>query len=232
VKADWSLRFGAVMVPTVRNGAVFDTDIAHASSEALEFEKPYKLGNQSGKIRLLAFLTQAQMGNYSKAIEWGIANNSAPNLDAFHAWGRTKYGFGINAEHTFNENVGAFARASWNDGQNETWTFTEIDRHASAGVVLNGNLWNRKEDKLGIAQIVDGISKPHQDYLKAGGYGFIIGDGKLNYGLECVSEIYYSFKVPNVNIWLSPDYQLVINPAYNKDRGPVHAFGIRFHAEI
>ncbi|WP_372341156.1 carbohydrate porin, partial [Escherichia coli] len=36
----------------------------------------------------------------------------------------------------------------------------------------------------------------------------------------------------NKFLWVTLDYQFVINPAYNKDRGPVHVFGIRGHVEF
>jgi high affinity Mn2+ porin len=85
---------------------------------------------------------------------------------------------------------------------------------------------------LGIAQVINGLSKDHRDYLKAGGYGFIIGDGNLNYHPEFVTELFYSFKLPACPLWISPDYQFIMNPAYNKDRGPVSAFGIRSHIEF
>lgn len=232
VKPEWALRFGVVTVPTTANGSVMDTKIAKSRAESLEFEQDYSIGGQKGVIRLIGFLTEAQMGNYKQAIDWGLTHNTTSDLAYTRGYGKTKYGMGINIEHNFNDHVGMFFRSGWNDGHNETWAFTEIDRHASIGLSLNGNLWNRKEDNLGIASITNGISKDHRDFLADGGYGFIIGDGKLNYGLENITELYYSFRVSKQSLWLSPDYQFIINPAYNKDRGPVHAFGIRFHAEI
>jgi high affinity Mn2+ porin len=45
-----------------------------------------------------------------------------------------------------------------------------------------------------------------------------------------VLETFYPF---SVNTWLrvTLDYQYVVNPAYNADRGPVSIFGLRAHAE-
>jgi high affinity Mn2+ porin len=95
------------------------------------------------------------------------------------------------------------------------------------GLQLKGKLWNRNNDQIGIALVMNGISKDHRDYLKKGGYGFIIGDGNLSYASELIGEVYYSFKLGKYPLWISPDYQFILNPAYNKDRGPVNAFGIR-----
>jgi high affinity Mn2+ porin len=232
VKPKWALRFSAVMVPVEANGAIMDWNILRSRSESMEFEHQYTIVNLKGTVRFMTYLTEARMGNYQKALEWGINHHSAPEIDSVQAVGRTKFGFGINIEQPISKTLGTFLRASWNDGKNQTWTFTEIDRHISAGFVLNGDSWKRKDDKLGFAQIVDGLSKVHRDYLKAGGYGFIIGDGNLNYGLEAISEIYYSFRLFKYDLWLTPNYQFILNPAYNKDRGPVHSFGMRMHVEI
>jgi hypothetical protein len=124
----------------------------------------------------------------------------------------------------------AVARTGWNDGKYATWAFTEIDRTISAGLSLKGTAWKRKDDVVGIGQIVNGLSADHRAFLKTGGYGFIIGDGGLHYGNESITEAYYSAQVTKT-FWISFDYQLVINPGYNKDRqGPVHVFGFRGHA--
>ncbi|MDP4210124.1 MAG: carbohydrate porin [Bacteroidota bacterium] len=229
VKPQWALRFAMVMVPVRANEAVMDSKFLRSHSEALEFEHKYSIGNQYGTIRLMTFLTEARMGNYQKAIAWGTAHNTAPVIDSVSALGRTKYGFGVNIEQNLSKNVGMFVRAGWNDGLNETWAFTEIDRCLSTGIQLGGKFWKRTDDNLGIALIANGLSTEHRDYLKGGGYGFIIGDGNLNYGSELIAEMYYSFKLPRYNFWLSPDYQFIINPAYNRDRGPVSAFGVRAH---
>jgi high affinity Mn2+ porin len=232
IKPQWALRLSSVMVPTTANGAVMDNNILHANSEAIEFEHQYKIGSQSGVIRLMSYFTSAGMGNYKEALTWGTSHNASPAIDSTHAVGRTKFGFGINIEHNINENVGLFLRSSWNDGQNETWMFTEIDRAVSLGIQLNGNLWKRNNDKLGLALLANGLSDEHRNYLKAGGYGFIIGDSHLNYQSEMITELYYSFKLKNYPLWISPDYQFIMNPGYNRDRGPVHALGIRTHVEF
>jgi Carbohydrate-selective porin len=172
------------------------------------------------------------MGSYKDAISWGIARNAAPDIDSVGKAGNTKLGFGVNIEQELSPEVGLFMRAGWNDGKNETWAFTEVDQHVSVGANLSGNLWKRPNDNLGIAQIVNGISTDHRSYLKAAGIGFIIGDGNLSYRPECITEVYYSFKLQNYPFWLSPDYQLIVNPAYNRARGPVNAFGIRAHLEL
>jgi high affinity Mn2+ porin len=123
-------------------------------------------------------------------------------------------------------------RFSWNDGKNETWCFTEIDQSIALGASLKGTRWKRSEDVLGFACVVNGISNDHREYLRAGGLGFILGDGTLSYAPEAIAEVYYSCLALKSGLWLSGDYQLCFNPGYNKDRGPANIISIRAHIEL
>ena len=125
------------------------------------------------------------------------------------------------------DDLGFFARLSWNDGRTQNWMFTEMDRAVSAGLSLTGLRWNRPEHTAGLATNIGWISEGRRRYLAAGGIGFITGDGRLNYGPEWVTELYYNVPVaPGVHVAF--DYQFVVNPAYNRDRGPVNVFALRF----
>lgn len=169
------------------------------------------------------------MGNYNQYIQ---EKPISPDITSTRQYGRTKYGVGINLEQELSEGIGFFARASCNDGRNETWVFTEIDRSVSAGLSLKGTRWKRVNDVMGIGTVMSGLSAQHQNYLSAGGYGFIIGDGKLNYGMESVTEIYYKANVFSESFYITPNYQFAYHPAYNKNRGPAHLIGVRAHIEF
>lgn len=225
---NWTLRFAATMVTTTANGAIWDQRIGKANSQTLEFEKRYTLSGQKGAFRVLAFNNNGKMGSYKDALARNPVN---PEVDTLLSYGHRKYGFGINAEQSITNDFGVFAKLSYNDGKTETWFFTEIDRSLSFGGVLKGTSWKRGDDELGLAFVANGISQPHRDYLAAGGYGFIIGDGKLNYGTEMLTEFYYKVHASK-NIAISPGYQFIVNPAYNKDRGPVSVFSLRLHVEF
>ncbi len=226
----WDLRFALTMVTNTANGSVWDGKIGKANSQTLEYEKRYVLpGGRQGSFRVLGFNNNAKMGNYRLAI---AQNPTAPDIVSTRAYGRNKFGFGLNADQYLSKDFGIFAKASYNDGRNETWAFTEIDRSISFGGVLNGASWKRKSDDVGLAFVGNGISAAHRDYLAAGGYGFIIGDGALNYKPELLAELYYKLNAYKDSIYFTPDYQFILNPAYNKDRGPVHVFSIRVHVAI
>ncbi len=226
VRERWAIRAATSLVPTTANGQELNWQWNGNNSNTLELEKSTTFFGKEGKLRALAFYTTTYMGSYAEAIK-----QTNPDVTLTRKPGRVKYGFSINYEQVLTQESGLFFRASWNDGNNETWAFTEIDHSISGGFVKD-NLFGRKEDRLNIGFALNGISNIHRQYLAKGGYGFIIGDGKLpNYGLESILEINYNIKVTD---WLSvtPDYQFVMNPAYNQDRGPVHALALRVHTEF
>jgi len=222
-------RIAAVMVPTEANGNVMDKNIGKARSHTLELEKPITLFGQQGTIRILGFYTLAHMGNYREAI---ATAQEVTDITTTRVYSRNKFGGAINFEQPLSDSWGMFARGSWNDGKNETWAFTEIDRSVCLGFVQKEGFLKRQSDELGIAAVANGISKDHSAYLKAGGYGFIIGDGQLNYKPEFITEVYYKVNLFYRGFWLTPDYQFVLHPAYNSDRGPANIVSIRAHIEL
>jgi high affinity Mn2+ porin len=223
----WRIRGAAVLVPRVANGLEFDSNLGKAHGVALENELHYDLGGREGVARLLLFLNDAHMGDYDEAVR----TTHPPDITATRAYGRSKYGFAVSADQDVTDELGAFARLSWNDGRNETWAFTEIDGSVALGAVTTGAQWKRPADTLGGAVVLNAISAPHQRYLGSGGYGFIIGDGALNYGFENVWEAYYRLQLTPA-IAFAADYQFIVNPAYNRDRGPVQVAGLRAHIEF
>jgi carbohydrate-selective porin OprB len=181
-------------------------------------------------LRVLGFQNRVTAGAYSEAVAAAAASGGAPNLADVHT-ARTKRGIGIGTRVAVTENVGAYVRAGWSDGKTETFMFTEIDRSLAAGTLVKGGRWGRPDDTLGLAAYVNGLSRPHRDYLAAGGLGFFLGDGRLNYATESTVESFYSLAV-NKQFFLSAGYQRIRNPGYNRDRGPAEVFSLRLHGEI
>jgi high affinity Mn2+ porin len=170
------------------------------------------------------------MGNYLEALAMKPVD---PVIEDTRSYDSVKYGFCLNFEQEFTKDLGGFLRLGWNDGQTETWAFTEIDQTVSFGVVLKGTRWCREQDQVGTAMAINGLSTSHREYLAAGGLGFILGDGQLNYAPEICWETYYRWQVlKDKSIWISPDLQLVANPGDNCDRGPVVIGTLRAHAEF
>ncbi len=222
------IRYDFSLLPKTANGMDMNWNISQAGSQTLEYTRNYLISGKKGAIRLESYLNICNMGNYNESL---TLNPSFPDITTTRKNGRVKYGFCMNDEQAINNDLGVFFRAGWNDGKNETWVFTEIDRTVSLGISAKGNRWNRPDDTIGLANVVSGLSASHINYLKDGGKGFELGDGNLNYSLENLTEFYYSFLMSK-NISLTGTYQHIINPGYNKDRGPVNVLSVRVHLQI
>ncbi len=236
IKPGWGIRLSSVAVPRIANNPPLQYNISKAHSETLGIEK--KTGNKKhpGAVRLLVSNSYTKAPSYAEGIA-AIADNDSTILKIISGkeentgYGGRKFGLGMSADQEITDEITLFARAGWNDGQYATWAFTEIDQTASLGLSVKGTKWHRSNDVCGIAGVVNGISDAHRSFLADGGYGFIIGDGALNYGHEGIIETYYNIQL-TTSLWLTFDYQFVNNPAYNKDRGPVSVFGMRGHFEF
>jgi high affinity Mn2+ porin len=232
----WEIRAAGVTVPTTANGSKFDWQLCKANSETIEGEKKWKVKGHAGSVRATGYISFTKAVKYRdaiNAIQHGDSslNNIISGATEGTNYGGVKYGFCLNAEQELTDYLGVFARASWNDGHSASWAFTEIDNSFHLGMNMKGKLWKRPTDNWGLAEVVNGISKDHQDYLSAGGKGFIIGDGHLNYGHEFVMETYYRAQLASF-LSVSLDYQFCLNPAYNMDRGPVHIIATRVHFDL
>ena len=228
----WAARFGEMLMPTVANGITLDWNIARARGENAEVEYHTSfLPKRATVVRALGFVDHANMGSYRDAIDGYLkGNDPVPDITRYRKQGRVKYGFGLNAEQELTASLRAFGRLGWNDGANESFAYTEIDRSAEIGADFQGRPWRRSQDKVGAAYVANGISGDHRRYLELGGLGFILGDGGLNYGLEKIFETYYT-----AHVWrglsVAADYQHVQNPGYNRDRGPASVVSFRIHVE-
>lgn len=221
----WTLRAAAVLQPTTANGLEMDAHFWKANGLVLENEVRFEVATRPGIARLLLFWNNARAGSYSDALE---SNVFPPDVTLSRKYSRSKWGFALSLEQEISASLGCFARISWSDGRNETWAFTEVDHSVALGIVQDGAKWSRPLDSAGLALVGNGIAGPHRRYLAAGGLGFILGDGALDYAFEGIVEAYYRFAVIPA-VALSPDYQFILHPAYNVARGPVHVFGFRTH---
>jgi high affinity Mn2+ porin len=229
----WAVRFAEALMPKVANGIHLDADLSRAHSENFEFElHGTVMRHQEGVIRFLAFANHANMGSYREAVDNLLAGlTPKPDITAHPLRTTLKYGFGLNFEQPLNSWMGIFGRWGWNEGRHESFAYTEVDQTAEVGAGASGQRWHRKFDRAGLVFVSNGISRDHQEYLRLGGIGFLLGDGTLTYGRENIFESYYTLHVWR-GIYPSVGLQHINNPGYNQDRGPVLVPTLRLHLEL
>ncbi|WP_149536218.1 carbohydrate porin [Siccirubricoccus phaeus] len=220
----WGVRVGAFRVARQANGLFLDPATTRAWQVIGQVDRFWEIGGRPGAIRLLYGLSRTRQSRWGELPPDGTAP-FAINPQGY----RLKHMVAGNLEQEVAEGIGFFARLSWNDGRTQNWMFTEMDRAVSGGLSFDGKRWDRPGDTAGLGFNIGWISHGRRRYLEAGGIGFITGDGRLNYGPETTLETYYDWRLA-AGINLAVNAQLVVNPAYNRDRGPVPIIGLRLHA--
>jgi hypothetical protein len=229
----WSVRYGIFAMPIVANGIDMDWAFSRAHGGNGEFELRKSLVKKlKGTTRLLFYANRAHMGTYREANDAFLAGiDKTPDITLHEHYGALKYGFGYNTEQEVTENLRVFGRFGWNEGQHESFAYTEVDQTVLAGADYYGTRWRRPLDKVGLAVVSNAIKRDHQEYLKLGGLGFLLGDGNLNYGRENIVEGYYNLHAWR-GVFYSVDVQHIDDPGYNRDRGPAWVGSIRAHVDF
>lgn len=215
----WELTAGSLQMPTQANGNQLDPELSVARGDNLQLTVMPEGTGFTGKI--LLYENHARMGNYAEAL--ARAGAGVPDITLTREPGRTKKGLALNFEQQLAEGWSVFFRSGWSDGRQESFAFAEVDMATSIGFAATGF---GKDDAWGIALAQDRLSASHAAYLAAGGLGFVLGDGRLDYGPERIVEAYYRWQ-PRPWLALSPDVQRIQNPGYNRDRGPATVAGLR-----
>lgn len=235
----WSVRYGIFAMPTVANGIDLDWAFSRAHGQNGEFELRHSfVKGRSGTERVLFYANNAHMGDYREAVE-AFLNGSdharygvtVPTITLHEHYGALKYGFGYNFEQEATDQLRVFGRFGWNEGQHESFAYTEVDQTVELGADYAGARWHRPVDKVGLAFVSNAIKRDHQNYLHYGGLGFLLGDGNLNYGRETIVESYYNWHAWR-GLYYAVDVQHIDNPGYNRDRGPVWVGSVRAHVDF
>ena len=232
-QGNWTFRAGIFDLSTTPTGGIspngVNLDPTFDQFQMVgEIEDRYELWGQPGAIKITGFLSRGRAGDYADAIALSAITGEPADIDAVRKY-TSRPGVSVNVQQQVTETIGVFARAGWADGNVEPWDFTDIDRTVSAGVSVAGKQWGRPDDTVGFAGAINGISKIHEEFFNAGGLGILVGDGQLpNPGLEQIIETYYNYALSS-STRLTADYQLVVNPGYNTDRGPANVFSGRVH---
>ena len=229
--SDWTLRGGVFDLSRVPNSKELERGFGQFAVIG-EVEHRTELGaGRPGKVRLLGYLNRGRMARYDDAVAEPGVPATPPDPARVRRYA-SRPGAAVNVEQQLAPDLGAFARASINDGSKEAYDFTDINRSLSGGLSLQGARWERAADTVGVAFAINRLSDAAKRYFAAGGVGILVGDGQLpHYGDERILEAYYAARVlPHAVV--TADLQFIDHPAYNRDRGPLPVVGLRFHAEF
>jgi high affinity Mn2+ porin len=226
----WTLRGGFFDLSEVPNSVHLEPGF-HEFQLDFELEHRHEIGSRPGRLLLTLFESRGRMGLLNDAVQLAESTGSPPDIAAVRTY-RSRGGASLSFEQELAPDLGMFARAGKADGSTEVYEFTDVDRTLAAGISLQGARWGRSDDAVGLAAIDNRISGAREAFLNAGGLGILVGDGKLPHpGPEQIIETFYSAAIANF-AHLSLDYQWINHPAYNRDRGPVSVYSVRFHAEF
>jgi carbohydrate-selective porin OprB len=240
---DWrgfTLRAGLGLMPTIANGIDLQWNLHRASGQNYELEvrrtpAAVWLPGRKGAMRGLAFVNHANMGDYRLQNQLAVAARTAPVITAHPLQSTVKYGFGLNLEQELTSNLRAFGRFGWNEGQHESFAYTEVDQTIEGGFDVKASAFSafsrRKDDKIGVTFVSNAIKRDHQAYLALGGLGFLLGDGHLHYAREDTLEAYYNLHAWK-GVFYALDEQYIRHPGYNQDRGPVMVESVRMHVDF
>ena len=230
---NWSARYGVMLMSKVANGIDLVWNLNQAHGQNMEYElRKSPIANRKGVYRILSYVNTAHMGNYREAVRAFVDGiDPKPDITKHERFGATKYGFGFNLEQEVSDNARIFGRTGWNDGATESYEYTEVEQTIQLGGDYKGTRWHRPYDKAGLAFVSNAIKRDHQNYLRDGGLGFLLGDGKLNYGRETIEEFYYNAHAYR-GMYFALGVTHVNNPGYNQDRGPVWVPSIRSHIDF
>jgi high affinity Mn2+ porin len=223
----FTLRAGLFDLSEVPNSTNLDSTFEQFQWDG-EIEERHEILGQPGKFKVTGFLSRGRMGSFQDAIDLAAITGGPADIAAVRRY-QGRPGVSFNLEQQLAQDLGLFARGGVADGNVEPFEFTDIDRTLSGGLSLAGRQWGRPNDTVGVAGVVNGISSVHQAFFNDGGLGIVVGDGQLPHpGLEQIVETYYSYSLPQS--WkITFDYQYIVNPGYNRDRGPVSVVSTRLH---
>jgi hypothetical protein len=239
IESAFAVRYGIAAMPIVANGQDLQYEFRRGNGQNVELELhrgpasfAHSMAGRRGAIRLLGYVNKANMGDYRQQnIKFLQGLTPTPDITAHPLQSTVKYGVGLNMEQEVGDGLRLYARFGWNEGQHESYAYTEIDQTFNFGGDYSGKTWRRANDKIGLTFVTNAIKRDHQAYLKMGGLGFILGDGKLNYAREDILEGYYNLHTWRGVYW-ALDGQFIEHPGYNQDRGPVLVESVRMHVDF
>jgi porin len=197
-------------LPSYDLGGVIELDISNVSIRALAMNTNYEADLDAYKnynyfALQLGYAIDTGLGEGNYRLIGFTTNNKFPN------WDGTDFvnlnGFSLSADQQLGTIVGVFARLGWQDDRAEI----VHDAIYSAGVNINGKLWGREQDEIGI------------------GYVYLSGADKGDIDSTNVFETYIKFKVLEYAD-ISLDIQYIADNYKHEEDIDGFICGVRVHA--
>lgn len=190
-------------------GAHFDNTLSSPFA-ILQVDSRRSFNGREGNYRLYAWRN-------GQAVPF---NNPAASTTERHA------GWGFSVDQLASKNVTLFARY----GQ-ETKGRVQFDRTMTAGAEFGGSAWHRARDAVGIAI---GRLRTSDEFSNAAPTLDADADSAPDFGYapdgsESVYELYYRFAAGE-NVEITPDLQLIRDPAGNSASSDIKVLGLRMQA--
>ena len=152
-RKELAIRAAYTQVPKQPSSDVLDPRVFERAGFNVEFEARYRLPelDRPSVLRLDFSPTSATSADFREvaALTQAGVFEDAVTATALTRRPRRKTGFYANLEQELTDDLGLFARASFNDGRNESLSFTDIDRSFSGGFSLKGAAWDGQTTPLG-----------------------------------------------------------------------------------
>ena len=233
----FAVRFGTTLMPTYANGPTLDFHYGTAHAETAEITKVYHLHQRQGTVRVLGFRNVAAMATYRTATALGQATGTQPDVEAVRRAGHTKLGFGAECRAGNQRNGGPVCPR-------------ELQRRQERNLGLHRN---RPERQPGRREHRRQLAAPRRPPRRRRGaqrhqpraprlpgrrrlrlhcgrwprHGLRAQQRRPELRPESIAEVYYSIALTTYHASISPDYQFIVNPGYNRDRSGPGARGGR-----
>ena len=194
-QGDWTLRGGLFDLSIIPNTTKLDPTFGQFQWVG-EIERRYDLWGHPGKLAVTGFLSRGDMGSFPGCDQSGAITGGPADIAAVRQYS-SRGGVSLNLEQEITADLGALRarRLGGRQSSNPMNSPTSIAPPRPA-FRCNGTQWGRPDDTFGLAGVVNGISKVHEEFLNDGGIGILVGDGMLPHpGPEQIIETYYAFPV-------------------------------------
>jgi porin len=192
--------------PSYDLGGVAELDISNFSTRALFMSTKNEEGKEYNYYAVqLGYKIETSFGEGNYRIYGFTTNDKFPNWDGTDE--ENLQGFGISLDQKLGEIFGIFARAGWQDDN----VVLDHDAAYSGGLNINGKLWGRKDDEIGI------------------GYAYLTGPDEAEIDNTNAIEAYAKFKVSDFSD-ITLDIQYIDDNMRRGEDGDGFVYGIRANA--